>query len=231
MEKMKSLFLIAAFNEEQKIREVVEGVIAQDHHVLVVNDGSSDQTATILTELKAQYGQKFHWLSHAINLGQGAALQTGIMAARELRPTYLVTFDADGQHQVEDAESMMKFLAENPQKEIAIGSRFLGAAPGIPWMKKITLKAGVIFTRVVSGVPVTDTHNGLRVLTERFYQKFNFGTLGMEHASEILDYIALNRIEFAEWPVTIRYTDYSIQKGQSWTRALKLGLKVLGDKL
>lgn len=224
---LKSLFLIAAYNEETSISNVIEQLVASGQPVLVVDDGSQDGTAEILR----RYGKTIFVARHPVNLGQGAALQTGLTCARLLDPEYIVTFDADGQHRLSDALAMIAYLEKHPALEILLGSRFLGATTAMPKMKRITLKAGVLFTNYLSDLAITDTHNGLRVMRRDFYKRFNFQTTGMEHASEILDFIGMKRVSFEEFPVTIDYTEYSKAKGQSWTNAIKLAAKMILEKL
>ena len=223
---MKSLFLIAAYNESNIIQTVVENLLKKGEQVLVINDGSSDSTGQILKK----FGHKIFYCEHLVNLGQGAALQTGILCARKLQPQYLITFDADGQHQSEDALSMVESMDKNPQIDITLGSRFLGKAENISQSRLFTLKMAVLFTNIFSGIKLTDTHNGLRVMRKSFYQNFNFHHSGMEHASEILDYIALKNISFQEFPVHIKYSEYSKSKGQSGHNSIKMALRLLGDK-
>ena len=224
---MKALFVIAAYNEEKSIGQVVQNLLNNKQHVLVVDDGSSDDTWGEIQK----FGKNIFACRHPVNLGQGAALQTGIECARLIGPDYIVTFDADGQHDLEDALKMIQFLDENQSIQALLGSRFLGHAINIPFIKVCTLKLAIGFTRLFSGIKLTDVHNGLRVLRKSFYNSFSFRQSGMEHASEILDYIALKKVPFKEYPVSIRYTDYSMAKGQSWTNSWNLAVKLIGDKI
>lgn len=224
---MKTLFLIAAYNEAETLPAVLRELVAAGQKVLVVDDGSQDGTLEVLRG----FGEDVYHARHPVNLGQGAALQTGIACARLLNPDYVVTFDADGQHRLGDAMAMIGHMDHHPELEALVGSRFLGATTAMPLTKRITLKAGVLFTRLFSDIAITDTHNGLRVLRRQFYARFSFQTTGMEHASEILDFIALNRVPFEEFPVTIDYTEYSKAKGQSWTNAFRLAIRMLEEKL
>jgi glycosyltransferase involved in cell wall biosynthesis len=224
---VKSLFVIAAYNEARAIHAVVQSLIDAGQCALVVDDGSSDDTWQQLLAFK----DKIYRCRHPINLGQGAALQTGIVCARMLGPEYVVTFDADGQHRIADALAMIEHMDKHPELQALLGSRFLGGTTNLPSSKLLALKAGVMFTRVFSGIKVTDAHNGLRVLRCDFFQRFSFEAPGMEHASEILDYMALKKVPFEEFPVTIDYTAYSIAKGSRWSSGVRLALRLIEEKL
>lgn len=151
----------------------------------------------------------------AKNCGQGAALSTGIREARKNPQTkYFITFDADGQHRVSDAVKMLKYLKKT-DADIVLGSRFLNKADGVPVVKRMVLKAAIVFSNVTTGLKLTDTHNGLRVFNRDVAAKFELTCSGMAHASEIIYRIAENKFRYAEMPVVITYSSYSKAKGQS----------------
>ncbi len=126
-------------------------------------------------------------LRHPINLGQGAALQTGISYALRHGARYVATFDGDGQHP-RDLVRMLEKLKEI-SADIVLGSRFLGEAPGIPLRRKLFLRAAVLFTNVTTGTRLTDTHNGLRLMTADAARRFRITQNGMAHASEFIEQI------------------------------------------
>lgn len=216
----RAAIVIAAYNESKMIGEVVADVLRLFNNVIVVDDGSVDLTASKARESGATV------LVHPINLGQGAALQTGIVYARKAGFDYVVTFDADGQHRPEDAEAMLKLLHECGM-QIALGSRFLGAAENIPASRKLLLRAATLFTRVTTGLRVTDAHNGLRVLRSDAADLIRIRQNRMAHASEILEEIARHNLSYVEAPVIVRYTDYSMAKGQSGFGAFNILLDLL----
>lgn len=199
--------VIAAYNEGEALEPVVRGALAHANWVIVVDDGSRDDTADKAARAGAYVAR------HPINLGQGAALQTGIDLALRLGAAYVVTFDADGQHAAEEIEPMVQHLVEN-QLEIVLGSRFLGKTVNMPRSKAITLWLAVHFTRLTTGLRLTDTHNGFRVLSRATAQRLRIRQNRMAHASEILDQITGLKLRYAEFPVTITYTAYSVAKGQ-----------------
>ena len=193
-------------------------------NVVVVDDGSRDDTAGEVLKRPV-------WLArHAVNLGQGASLQTGIAFALERQAEIIITFDADGQHCTSDIPVLIEHLATH-DADFALGSRFLGKAPGIPLSRKLMLRMAVLFTRVLSGVALTDAHNGLRAMTRRGAEKIHITMNRMEHASEIIDQIARSGLKYVEAPVTIRYTADSLAKGQKSSDALRLGIKLLLEKV
>jgi hypothetical protein len=115
--------------------------------------------------------------------------------------------------------------------DFALGSRFLGKAQGIPRSRKLMLRMAVLFTRIFSGVALTDAHNGLRAMTRRGAEKLRITMNRMGHASEIIDQIARSGLKYVEAPVTIRYTVDSLAKGQKTSQALRLGIKLLLEKV
>lgn len=212
--------VIAAYNEARMIGEVVADVRRVFARVIVVDDGSRDDTARIALEAGAMV------LIHPINLGQGAALQTGIAYALRTGAQQVVTFDADGQHRPEDALGMLAVMATH-DVQVVLGSRFLGAAENMPASRRILLRAATVFTRLTSGLKVTDAHNGLRLLRADAAASIRIRQNRMAHASEILEEIARHDLRYVEAPVVVRYTDYSRAKGQSGFGAFNILLDLL----
>ena len=216
--------VIAAYNEQRRIGAVLDDLLKVAENIVVVDDGSHDDTA-------GEALKRPVWLArHAVNLGQGAALQTGIAFALERQAQYVITFDADGQHCISDLPVLIERLTA-AGADFALGSRFLGKTQGIPWGRKLMLRMAVLFTRVFSGVALTDAHNGLRAMTRRGAQHVHLTMNRMEHASEIIDQIARSGLKYVEAPVTIRYTADSLAKGQKTTAAFRLGIKLLLEKV
>ncbi|MCU1329565.1 MAG: glycosyltransferase family 2 protein [Bryobacterales bacterium] len=199
--------IVPAWKEGAVIRQVVEEVRPHVRQIVVVDDGSPDDSGA-----QALAGGAIV-LRHCVNLGQGASLQTGIDYALLHGAEYIYTFDADGQHSP-DSLALMARTMEERQVDVVLGSRWRGHAEAIPPLRRLMLKAAVIFTRAHSGLNLTDTHNGLRLFTRSAAQKLRITQARMAHASEILDQIGLAKLSYAEAPVTIRYTEYSLAKGQ-----------------
>lgn len=214
------LVIVPAYNESLKIEEVLDELCLHGYHVLLVDDGSTDDTFVKAKKYRITI------LRHVCNLGQGAALQTGISYALLNLPDleYIVTFDADGQHGVEDIETLISALREG-NYDIVLGSRFMeqGRAVNMNRSKFIALKLAVLFSRITTGLKtITDTHNGLRAFTRSTAGKIHISLNGMAHASEILNQIAKHKLKFREVPVTILYSEYSKTKGQSFLDSINI---------
>ncbi|ARU53592.1 glycosyltransferase involved in cell wall biosynthesis [Cellulosimicrobium cellulans] len=201
--------VVPLYNEGAVVAGVVENALATFPHVVCVDDGSSDDSVRRAAEAGATV------LRHAVNLGQGAALQTGIEYARDLPGVrYLVTFDADGQHQVEDAAAMVD-LARREDVAIVFGSRFLDARTRPGLLKRVVLRTAVWFTNRSTGLRLTDAHNGLRVIRVDAARQVELRQDRMAHASEIVLQLGRTGLPWREYPVHVLYTDYSRAKGQS----------------
>ncbi|MEI8096966.1 MAG: glycosyltransferase family 2 protein [Candidatus Moraniibacteriota bacterium] len=224
---MSSIYiLIPAYNEEKVIGSVISDLKSHGYNnILIVDDGSKDKTV----EITEQAGVEV--LKHLINRGQGASLQTGFQyLAREYSPDVIVTFDADGQHQTKDIASLIQPILNNTA-DIVLGSRFLDTKCHIPTTRRIILRLGILFTNTISQIRLTDTHNGLRALNSKAYNSIIITHRGMEHASDIIDEITKNKLRYKEVPVTITYSEYSKNKGQKNLDFIKLGIKILINKL
>jgi len=217
---VRCFIVIAAFNEAGRVGPAVREVRARYADVIVVDDGSTDATAAEAREAGAIV------LSHVINRGQGAALQTGLEYALGHGAEAIVTFDADGQHRAEDIDTLLAPVRDRGF-DVALGSRFLHRNPSIPPTRELTLRLGVIFTRWVSGIRVTDTHNGLRAFSRDAAARITIRQDRMAHASEILDTIARCRMRYCEVPTDVRYTTHSLRKGQRSSAAFRIALDFL----
>lgn len=218
-------FVVPVYNEAEVIGSVIEGIHTTCPNVVCVNDGSSDTSADEIVKAGA------FLVNHPINMGQGAALQTGIEFARMLPGVNrFVTFDADGQHRVEDAVRMLRVL-DSTDMDIVLGSRFLGSAVGASRIKRLLLKAAVRFSNLTSGVRLTDAHNGLRVFNRHVADTLRIKAPDMTHASEIIELIARNKYRYVEVAVTIDYSDYSVAKGQPAVNAVNIAVDTLLRKV
>ncbi len=215
---------IAAYNEATVIGGVIAGVKQAGYRVVVVDDGSRDGTGDAAEAAGAIV------VRHPINLGQGAALQTGIEFALSSGAEIVVTFDGDGQHRVADIAALAAALTQH-DADYALGSRFLGDTLNQPLSRRLTLRLATWFTRLTVGMNITDTHNGLRAMTRRGAQRIRLRQNKMAHASEILDQIAGSGLKYIEVPVTIEYSAYSLAKGQRLSDALIILLDLFARRL
>ncbi|OBB95939.1 glycosyltransferase family 2 protein [Mycobacterium sp. 852002-40037_SCH5390672] len=202
--------VIPAFNEAAVIGEVVADVRSVFDHVVCVDDGSSDDTGEIARRAGA------HLVRHPINLGQGAAIQTGVeYARRQPGAQIFATFDADGQHRVKDLATMVDRLRAG-DVDVVIGTRFgtqqQGARP--PLVKRIVLQTAARLSRRGRRLGLTDTNNGLRVFNKKVADGLNITMSGMSHANEFIMLIDENHWRVAEEPIEVLYTEYSRSKGQ-----------------
>ncbi len=208
--------VVPVYNEATVLGEVVRGLRERFDHVVCVDDGSTDDSAQVAREAGARV------LVHPVNLGQGAALQTGIeYAVAQPAMAYLVTFDADGQHQVDDAEAMVE-VARTGGFGAVFGSRFLDARNEAGLFKRLVLRVAAWFTRQSTGMRLTDAHNGLRVLRRDAAEQVHLHQDGMAHASEIVLHVARTHLPWTEYGVHVLYTEYSRGKGQSTLNAVNI---------
>ncbi|AOS60983.1 glycosyltransferase family 2 protein [Actinoalloteichus hymeniacidonis] len=211
--------IVPVYNEAQVIREVVQNARLTFPNIVCVDDGSRDASVSEIRQSGA------HLVRHPVNLGQGASLQTGIEYARtQPGAKYFVTFDADGQHRVEDVVRMIDRLRKEPV-DILVGTRFHGDTSHIPWIKRLVLKTVVALSPRTRRLKLTDAHNGLRAFNKTVADGLDITINGMGHASEIIAIIDRKSWRVAEEKVTIIYTEYSMAKGQS----LINGVNILFD--
>jgi len=215
---------MAAYNEGGVIAGVVRPLVDSGYGVVVVDDGSRDETA------ERARGAGAAVVRHAINRGQGAALQSGLRYALRQGARILVTFDADGQHSAEDIPRLVRPIA-GQAADIVLGSRFLEHAADVPVARRLLLRLAVVFTGVVSGVRLTDAHNGLRALSRRAAEQVDLHLDRMAHASEIIDQLVRTGLPLVEVSVTVRYTSYSLQKGQRAGNAARIVWDYLLNKI
>ena len=221
----RAAVIIPVYNEGKVIKSVIDKVLKEYKYVVCINDGSSDNSREEILKTKA------YFVDHPINMGQGAALQTGVEFARSLPVEYFVTYDADGQHRLEDVREMIRTIKRD-KTDFVLGSRFLGKeAVNMPKIKRIILKMAIRFSNITSGVKLTDTHNGLRVFNRKVANSIQITLPDMAHASEILEIIYRNKYTYTEVPVVIEYTDYSRGKGQSIINAVNIAFDTLLRKV
>jgi glycosyltransferase involved in cell wall biosynthesis len=206
--------VIAAYNEGKVIRGVVAEVVRDGWSVVVIDDGSRDTTIA-----EARAGGAIV-VRHPVNLGQGAALQTGIDYAIRRGAQAIVTFDADGQHNAGDIPALVAALAD---ADVALGSRFLGKQiEGASTGRKALLRTATLVSNGLSGMKLTDAHCGFRALRASAAPRLRILQDRMAHASELLRKIRTSGVRVVEVPVTVRYTEHSMSKGQGGAQAVRI---------
>lgn len=218
--------IIPAYNEELVLEKTLTPLVDAGYSIVLVDDASTDSTSAVASKFL------LHYIRHLFNLGQGAALQTGMSYALKQGAEILVHFDADGQHQMSDISKMIAPIIEK-KCLVTLGSRFLCRedARMIPLAKRILLKGARLLNGLLTGLWLTDAHNGFRALSKEAANKIYLQENGFSHASEILMQIKQYGLSYIEIPTSIRYTSYSMAKGQSVWNALNIFIDLLLRRL
>lgn len=218
----RTVCVVPFYNEGRVLDTVLESLTEVFENVLCIDDGSSDASATIATNRNARV------IRHCLNVGQGGALATAfqvVLSERQFQ--YLVTFDADGQHDPVDAQRMVHALASSDH-DVIFGSRFLHQRSSqIPFFKRSLLRAMVWFNRLVTDVRLTDTHNGLRAIRVSALPHLQLQHFGMAHATELVSLVLQSHLRYSELSVDVKYTEYSKSKGQSMFNSINIVLDFL----
>jgi len=208
--------VIPLYNEAEVIGDVVARVLAIFDQVVCVDDGSTDGSADAAAAAGARV------VRHPFNMGQGASLQTGFQyALGDPSMQYVVTFDGDGQHQIEDAVGMVERLKAG-EADVVFGSRFLDERSQPSFAKRLVLRAAVGYTNLTTHTRLTDAHNGLRAIRRPVLEKIELTQNRMAHASELVAQIGASGASYVEHPVHILYSDYSKAKGQSLWNSINI---------
>lgn len=229
--KSDIIFLIRAYNEGTRIWIVIDWIIKAGYKkILVVNDGSRDNTEEIVRTYP-----NVIYIAHPQNRWAGAALETGFEFLRRnaeaIEVKYVVTFDADGQHAITDMPKFLKAFEVDPQLDIVFGSRFvIKTDSNVPFFRRIILWGGKWFTWAISGIKLTDAHNGYRMHTIGAIRKIMLTMDGMEYASELIEQVRINELKFTEVPVNILYDEYTMKKGQRYGGAMRIAARIIWKK-
>lgn len=218
--------VVPSFNEGKQIRQTLEPLIQNGYSVVLVDDCSTDNTSSVIADLP------IHYLQHPINLGQGAALQTGMEFALQCGAKYVVHFDADGQHDYRELPLMLQPLM-NGEADVALGSRFMRPADiaAIPLLRRLILRVAIIVNGLLTSLWLTDAHNGFRAFTAKAAGCIRLTENRMAHATEILSLIKQQSLRVKEVPVHIEYSNYSKAKGQSSMNSINILIDLLLNKL
>ncbi|MDO9626379.1 MAG: glycosyltransferase family 2 protein [Methanobacteriaceae archaeon] len=224
----KELFVVVpAYNEEKTVAKVVTKLCEMGYMVVVVDDGSHDKTYSIINDLQEKYPKQISIYSHTINRGLGAALKTGLEASLRKGAKYMVTFDADCQHDPYDIDNVCKPLKLD-EADVVLGDRNFD---DMPLSKKISNQIMNFITLLFYGVKVNDSQSGLRAFNSKATQLLEFHSRGYGVSSEIVREIKKNHLRFKEVPIKTIYTPYSISKGTNATIGIKILFKMIIDIL
>ncbi|MFA6485772.1 MAG: glycosyltransferase family 2 protein [Candidatus Magasanikbacteria bacterium] len=197
------LVVVPAHNEAKQIGRVVRGLFEHGwKDIVVIDDGSTDDTAGEATRAGAKV------LTHVINRGQGAALQTGDEYARAIGAEIVVHFDGDDQMNPGDIGPAIDVLKNN-SADVLVGSRFLDVRSRLPWSKKyLLLPISRLINYLFTGVWMSDAHNGFRILNSRALAVITIRQDGMAHNTEIICQVKKHHLKLIEFPVEVRYHEY-----------------------
>lgn len=213
--------VVPLYNEARVIGDVVRTARVVFPHIVCIDDGSTDNGAAEAAAAGAVV------VRHPVNLGQGAALQTGFEYALSMPGMrWVVTFDADGQHQVQDVVAMLD-KARSEGLDVVFGSRFLDERTQAGPLKRVVLRLAVAYTNLTTRTRLTDAHNGLRVISRPVVERIDITQNRMAHASELVAQIGAMDVRYGESPVHILYTDYSRSKGQSLWNAVNILVELI----
>lgn len=222
----KIFVVVPSFNEAKQLRHTLAPLIEQGYSVVVVDDFSTDSTAQTIQDLPVYY------LRHPINLGQGAALQTGMNFSVQQNANYIVHFDADGQHNYREIPLLINAL-QTQAADVALGTRFKRPedVAAIPTFRRFILRVAILVNGIMTGLWLSDAHNGFRAFTKEAASKIKITENRMAHATEILSLIKQQHLKVVEVPVHIEYTDYSKLKGQSSSNSINILIDLILNKL
>lgn len=226
MESSKIFIVVPVFNEATVIEQTLRDLSNLPYNVIIVDDGSNDDIKNIVRNYPIIF------ISHAVNLGQGAALQTGMELAKKMNAEIVIHFDADGQHTAADINKLIEPIINN-ECDIVFGSRFLNnhSSQNIPFVKKIVLQIARYVNWLYTGILLSDAHNGLRALNKKAIDTIVISENKMAHASEILYLTKKNNLRYKEVPVTITYTSYSQKKGQGILNSINILIHLIFKKI
>ncbi|HEU0065068.1 MAG TPA: glycosyltransferase family 2 protein [Flavisolibacter sp.] len=218
---VKSYIIVPVYNESAEILNLLlHDLIKMPFETIVIDDGSSIPVKTII-KLPVTI------ITHRINLGQGAAIQTGLSYARIKNADYVITIDADGQHMSSEIPLILQPLMNN-ETDVVFGSRFLeGSYHNASARKRIAFRIASWVNKVFIHMPITDTHNGFRGFNKTAISKINLTENRMAHATELLVQVKKSGLRFKEVPVSVRYTEYSRKKGQKGVDSIRIFLDLL----
>lgn len=218
--------VVPVFNEAAELEKTLQSLMAHKYRIVLVDDGSTDNPERIARKYPVIF------LQHVLNLGQGAALRTGMMAAQHAGADIIVHFDADGQHDAAEIHQLIQPLIQNAC-DIVFGSRFLKntTVQQVPFFRKFILQAGRYVNWIFYRILLSDAHNGFRAMNRTAFEKIIFTQNRMGHASEILYLVKKNNLRYLETPVSIYYTKYSLGKGQHIFNSVNIIFDLIFKKL
>lgn len=223
--KQKVFIIVPAFNEEERIGQVLRDLKAEGYeNIVVVDDGSKDETGEVAKS------EGVIVLQHCINRGPGAATQTGLSFAKQKDADFAVTIDADGQHDARDVSRLIE-KAEMDNLDMVFGSRFMEASNTIPLQKRFFNEIADIITFILSTKWVSDSQTGLKVFSKHALEKIYINTSGFEFCTEIFMQIRHYDLKFEELPIKVIYNTNNQKKGQNFATGITTLFKLFVEAI
>ena len=222
-DKKDTYVILPAYNEATRIQPVIEEIAEKGYKMIIVNDGSSDNTLEVIKESKKKYPENIHIYSHIINRGVGVAMQTGFDAVLKYNPRFIVNMDSDGQHDANDLENVLEPLVTG-RAQAVIGVRPL---KDMPLSRNIANAIMNLLTRIFYKVDVSDSQTGFRAITIDALKKININARGYLISSEFIREVNDNNIPFEEVPIRTIYTPETQAKGTNVTVAFKILIQMI----
>ena len=222
-DKRNTFVILPAYNEATRIQPVIEAIAQKGYNMVIVNDGSSDNTLEVIKESKKKYPNNIHLFSLIINRGVGVATQTGFDAVFKFNPKYVVSMDSDGQHSPDDLDNVIRPLVSG-EAQAVIGVRPL---KDMPFSRNFANSVMNLLTRIFYGVKVSDSQTGFRAITAEALSKININAQGYLISSEFIREVNDNDIPFAEVPIETIYTPETQAKGTNVKEAFKILLQMI----
>ena len=222
-DKNATYVVLPAYNEATRIQPVLESIAEKGYNMVIVNDGSTDNTLDVILESKRKYPNQIHVFSLMINRGVGVATQTGFDAVLNFNPKYVVSMDSDGQHSGDDLDKVIKPLVTG-EAQAVIGVRPL---EDMPRSRNYANAIMNFLTKIFYRVDVSDSQTGFRAITRDALDKITINATGYLISSEFIREINDNDIPFAEVPIETIYTPETQAKGTNTTAAIKILLQMI----
>lgn len=222
-DKNATYVVLPAYNEATRIQPVLESIAEKGYNMVIVNDGSTDNTLDVILESKRKYPNQIHVFSLMINRGVGVATQTGFDAVLNFNPKYVVSMDSDGQHSADDLDKVIKPLV-TCEAQAVIGVRPL---EDMPRSRNYANAIMNFLTKIFYRVDVSDSQTGFRAITRDALDKITINATGYIISSEFIREINDNDIPFAEVPIETIYTPETQAKGTNTTAAIKILLQMI----
>ena len=222
-DKENTYVILPAYNEATRIQPVIEEIAEKGYKMVIVNDGSSDNTLDVIRESQKKYPKNIFIYSHIINRGVGVAMQTGFDAVLRYNPKYVVNMDSDGQHSVDDLDNVLEPLITG-EAQAVIGVRPL---KDMPLSRNIANAIMNLLTRIFYKVDVSDSQTGFRAITREALDKIEINARGYLISSEFIREVNDNNIPFAEVPIETIYTPETQKKGTNIKVAFKILIQMI----